>query len=582
MSTDEEDNPDKKTCFCCDLMCCFGCLAICGCRKRLARRLLFLAPPVMYCVVDGDELLKSREPIRPISSYQHMTNSGEKQLPEKRSWRPKPRGVVMNLTPDDDNEIEMKEVAGEDMFKNKVSDPIPRKSAGQLEVKIKLTTQDLIDRGGVIEDTYAEMTGTIKFSKHDRRRNAFPPQCKAKSCLSKHLITRMASEGNIPLPVDRLMILKSSEENREVKTKEDVTMMDSVVSTVDKATLPPKTLIEHCVEAHDVQCLREVYSEERKHWFVGQVLHLAIIGGETWYFIEWEDMHTNKAALTMVHREYIFEDAEYMRPLQHSLFCVLDWQNQPIYPILAEEHVRVTRRAGGRDVFAVFVTPPEGKSEVTIIHSHGNGSDLGVMVPWYLDLASNLGVNLIGYDYTGYGLSGQYGTASEEATYDDIEAVWIYATEEIGVNQRDTILYGQSMGTGPTTRLAARLTREREDFAGIVLHAPLASALRVVTRVQKTAWFDMYPNIDVITDVCSNIFILHGSEDDVIDKSHGQAIAHNASHYTRSRVVHWFPEEASHNDIEIKFRVQYLMRLRNFIKLCVSSPSAENAGPVMI
>merc|ERR550534_3392810 len=123
---------------------------MCGCRRVLARRLLFLAPPIMYCVLEGDELLKSREPIRPLSSFKrHRTNSWEKQSDE-RDWQPKPR-VVMNLTGEEENEIEMKEVAGENMFRNKVSDPIPRKAEGRLELKINLTRKDLVERGGYVE-----------------------------------------------------------------------------------------------------------------------------------------------------------------------------------------------------------------------------------------------------------------------------------------------------------------------------------------------------------------------------------------------------------------------------------------------
>lgn len=50
------------------------------------------------------------------------------------------------------------------------------------------------------------------------------------------------------------------------------------------------------------------------------------------------------------------------------------------------------------------------------------------------------------------------------------------------------ILYGQSVGSGPTLDLAARLPQLR----AAVLHSPILSGLRVMYPVKKTYWFDIY------------------------------------------------------------------------------------------
>ena len=49
------------------------------------------------------------------------------------------------------------------------------------------------------------------------------------------------------------------------------------------------------------------------------------------------------------------------------------------------------------------------------------------MLDNYLDLAFNLGVNVIGYDYTGYGQS--TGEPSDLNAIADIEAVYTFATQ---------------------------------------------------------------------------------------------------------------------------------------------------------
>jgi hypothetical protein len=56
-----------------------------------------------------------------------------------------------------------------------------------------------------------------------------------------------------------------------------------------------------------------------------------------------------------------------------------------------------------RQIIPCLLITPTTRSEYIMIHSHANCPDLGVMLDSYLDLAHNLGINIIGYDYTGFG-----------------------------------------------------------------------------------------------------------------------------------------------------------------------------------
>jgi acetyl esterase/lipase len=77
---------------------------------------------------------------------------------------------------------------------------------------------------------------------------------------------------------------------------------------------------------------------------------------------------------------------------------------------------------------------------------------------------------------------------SEQNTYADIEAVYRCLIETYGAREEDIILYGQSVGSGPTCDLASRLPRLR----AVVLHSPIMSGLRVMYPVKHTYWFDIY------------------------------------------------------------------------------------------
>lgn len=77
---------------------------------------------------------------------------------------------------------------------------------------------------------------------------------------------------------------------------------------------------------------------------------------------------------------------------------------------------------------------------------------------------------------------------SEQNTYADIEAAYRCLVEKYGTKEEDIILYGQSVGSGPTLDLATRLPYLR----AVILQSPILSGLRVMYPVKKTYWFDIY------------------------------------------------------------------------------------------
>lgn len=94
---------------------------------------------------------------------------------------------------------------------------------------------------------------------------------------------------------------------------------------------------------------------------------------------------------------------------------------------------------------------------------------------------------------------------SEHNTYADIEAAYKCLEETYGAKQEDIILYGQSVGSGPTLDLATRLPRLR----AVVLHSPILSGLRVMYPVKRSYWFDIYKVNFLFINFCDE-FPLNG------------------------------------------------------------------------
>ncbi|XP_056109430.1 abhydrolase domain containing 17A, depalmitoylase a [Rhinichthys klamathensis goyatoka] len=189
----------------------------------------------------------------------------------------------------------------------------------------------------------------------------------------------------------------------------------------------------------------------------------------------------------------------------------------------------------------------------TVLFSHGNAVDLGQMSSFYIGLGTRINCNIFSYDYSGYGVS--TGKPSEKNLYADIDAAWHALRSRYGISPENIILYGQSIGTVPTVDLASRY-----ECAAVVLHSPLTSGMRVAfPDTKKTYCFDAFPNIEKVSKITSPVLIIHGTEDEVIDFSHGLALFERCP----KAVEPLWVEGAGHNDIELYS--QYLERLRRFI-----------------
>ncbi|CAG9581664.1 unnamed protein product [Danaus chrysippus] len=200
-----------------------------------------------------------------------------------------------------------------------------------------------------------------------------------------------------------------------------------------------------------------------------------------------------------------------------------------------------SRTSRGNRIACLFVRCSPN-ARFTILFSHGNAVDLGQMSSFYLGLGTRINCNIFSYDYSGYGVSG--GKPSEKNLYADIDAAWQALRTRYGISPENIILYGQSIGTACES---------------------------LFPNTKRTWFFDAFPSIDKIPKVTSPVLVIHGTEDEVIDFSHGLAIYERCPRAVEPLWV----EGAGHNDVEL-FN-QYLERLKRFVSLAGAGPS--RAGP---
>jgi abhydrolase domain-containing protein 17 len=175
-----------------------------------------------------------------------------------------------------------------------------------------------------------------------------------------------------------------------------------------------------------------------------------------------------------------------------------------------------TKTKRGQKIACMYIKSPKN-AKYTVLFSHGNAADLGMLTGFYSRLVHQLNINLFSFDYSGYGKSS--GTASEKNLYSDIEAAWHVLLKRYDLKSDNVVLYGQSIGTAPVVDLATKV-----EPAGVILHSPLMSGIRLLFRVKRTWICDAFPIIDKVTKIKSLTLVIHGTHDEIINFSHGLQI----------------------------------------------------------
>mmetsp|Transcript_55068 Transcript_55068/g.159460 ORF Transcript_55068/g.159460 Transcript_55068/m.159460 type:complete len:378 (-) Transcript_55068:129-1262(-) len=205
-----------------------------------------------------------------------------------------------------------------------------------------------------------------------------------------------------------------------------------------------------------------------------------------------------------------------------------------------------------------------GQQPIVLLHCHGNATDIGMMMAAYLEMTRQLGCEVVGVEYSGYGASS--GKPSASNTLADAEAAYNFLLSS-GIAPERIVVYGQSVGSGPAMALAAR-----RPMGGCVLHSPMLSGIRVIDPQPDSCCrpscvfccFDFFRNDQHIKSVNCPVFVMHGRMDDVIPLYHGLRLSDAAP--KNCRWPGYFPKDAGHNDIIERNSAAYFGEVCAFLR----------------
>ena len=160
------------------------------------------------------------------------------------------------------------------------------------------------------------------------------------------------------------------------------------------------------------------------------------------------------------------------------------------------------------------------KKHKTILFFHGNAGSLENRIH-KLNHFQDMKINFLIIAWRGF--SGNNGKPSERGFYEDGKSAIDWLVEK-GVDEKNLILYGESLGTGIATHLA-----QHKNYAGVILETPFTSMVDAakifypyipVNLLLK----DKFENYKKVKNINSPILVMHGEIDQIVPFSMGKKI----------------------------------------------------------
>lgn len=191
----------------------------------------------------------------------------------------------------------------------------------------------------------------------------------------------------------------------------------------------------------------------------------------------------------------------------------------------------------GDGVLAGWYEPPQ-PGKPLIVYFKGNTGSFTAEHERYEQFVAE-GYGFLAFDYRGFPAS------PGEITQDNVLADAIAAYDWAAEKGFPMVIWGRSLGSGPSTYVASQ-----RDAEALLLETPFLSAVTVAAErypFLPVHWVmqDQFPVNEWITDVAEPVMVAHGTADVVIDVSNGERLYE----LVPNKDELWIEPGAGHSDL---------------------------------
>jgi fermentation-respiration switch protein FrsA (DUF1100 family) len=209
----------------------------------------------------------------------------------------------------------------------------------------------------------------------------------------------------------------------------------------------------------------------------------------------------------------------------------------------------------GTKIHAWFVA--HDSAIANLLMAHGNAGNLSDRVEWLALLHQNIPMNLLMFDYRGFGRSA--GTPGEEGCYRDAEAAYDWLRQKLP--NLAIFAHGHSLGGAVAIELAGR-----RSLQGLIIESSFTHArdmARLMFGPLPVHWLTRmkWASVDKVARLKIPKLFLHGDRDHVVAYALGRKLYEHAAEPKQFVTL----AGADHNDTYLAGGEFYLQTIREFV-----------------
>ena len=220
-----------------------------------------------------------------------------------------------------------------------------------------------------------------------------------------------------------------------------------------------------------------------------------------------------------------------------------------------------------RDTLSIDSESSDKSEKITLLVSHSNNDDLGIIFPRLCDLATVLKCDVISYDYSGYGCSKN--KPSYSSLKNDIIVVINFSVDTFDLRYENIVLLSFNIGAIPSIYISS--LSAYCSIRGMILVSPKLNFIKKF-------------NYSYINEVICPVFIIQGEFEENVEQ---KEIAKYIKKFKES--IHWESKNSSnYEDIMNENRSKFFKKIRKFLshvnttRIKISQSIAESKDDIKI